>query len=108
LEQGPPPHVILVVGVNGTGKTTTIGKLAAAKPHDAGLSVTLGAGDTFRTAAIEQLKIWADRMGSAFVGTTRLARTQPGWPIRPMRPPKKTAPMLSSSIRQAGCKTKPS
>ncbi|GAB4355345.1 MAG: hypothetical protein Kow0026_14510 [Oricola sp.] len=62
------PHVILVVGVNGTGKTTTIGKLAA-KLRDAGLKVTLGAGDTFRAAAIEQLKIWADRTGSTFVGT---------------------------------------
>lgn len=62
------PHVVLVVGVNGTGKTTTIGKLAA-KLRDAGLKVTLGAGDTFRAAAIEQLKIWADRTGSTFVGT---------------------------------------
>jgi fused signal recognition particle receptor len=62
------PHVILVVGVNGTGKTTTIGKLAA-KLRAAGLKVTLGAGDTFRAAAIEQLKIWADRTGSTFVGT---------------------------------------
>lgn len=62
------PHVILVVGVNGTGKTTTIGKLAA-KLRTAGLSVTLGAGDTFRAAAIEQLKIWAERTGSQFVGT---------------------------------------
>lgn len=62
------PHVILVVGVNGTGKTTTIGKLAA-KLRAAGLSVTLGAGDTFRAAAIEQLRIWAERTGSAFVGT---------------------------------------
>ncbi|TCD13892.1 signal recognition particle-docking protein FtsY [Oricola cellulosilytica] len=62
------PHVILVVGVNGTGKTTTIGKLAA-KLRDAGLAVTLGAGDTFRAAAIEQLKIWAERTGSHFVAT---------------------------------------
>jgi fused signal recognition particle receptor len=62
------PHVVLVVGVNGTGKTTTIGKLAA-KLRDAGLKVTLGAGDTFRAAAIEQLKIWAERTGSTFVAT---------------------------------------
>ncbi|MCI5074968.1 signal recognition particle-docking protein FtsY [Oricola sp.] len=68
LDLSVKPHVILVVGVNGTGKTTTIGKLAA-KLRDAGLSVTLGAGDTFRAAAIEQLKIWADRTGSTFVGT---------------------------------------
>ncbi len=69
LDLSVRPHVILVVGVNGTGKTTTIGKLAA-KLREAGLSVTLGAGDTFRAAAIEQLKIWAERTGSAFVGTT--------------------------------------
>ncbi len=68
LDLSHRPHVILVVGVNGTGKTTTIGKLAA-KLRDAGLSVTLGAGDTFRAAAIEQLRIWAERTGSAFVGT---------------------------------------
>ncbi|WP_306117158.1 MULTISPECIES: signal recognition particle-docking protein FtsY [unclassified Roseitalea] len=69
LDLSHKPHVILVVGVNGTGKTTTIGKLAA-KLRAAGLSVTLGAGDTFRAAAIEQLKIWAERTGSQFVGTT--------------------------------------
>lgn len=68
LDLSYKPHVILVVGVNGTGKTTTIGKLAA-KLRDAGLKVTLGAGDTFRAAAIEQLKIWADRTGSEFVAT---------------------------------------
>ena len=56
------PHVVLVVGVNGSGKTTTIGKLA--KQHkDAGLMVTLAAGDTFRAAAVEQLKVWGDRTG---------------------------------------------
>ncbi|MGB7433072.1 MAG: signal recognition particle-docking protein FtsY [Ahrensia sp.] len=68
LDLSHKPHVILVVGVNGTGKTTTIGKLTA-KLRAAGLSVTLGAGDTFRAAAIEQLKIWADRSGATFVGT---------------------------------------
>ena len=62
------PHVVLVVGVNGTGKTTTIGKLAA-KLRDAGLKVTLGAGDTFRAAAIEQLKIWGERTGSPVVSS---------------------------------------
>ena len=68
LDLSHKPHVILVVGVNGTGKTTTIGKLAA-KLSGAGLKVTLAAGDTFRAAAIEQLKIWADRTGSDFIGT---------------------------------------
>ncbi|MDP9837413.1 fused signal recognition particle receptor [Neorhizobium huautlense] len=68
LDLDHKPHVILVVGVNGTGKTTTIGKLAA-KLSGSGLKVMLAAGDTFRAAAIEQLKIWADRTGSQFIGT---------------------------------------
>ena len=68
LDLSHKPHVILVVGVNGTGKTTTIGKLAA-KLSGSGLKVRLAAGDTFRAAAIEQLKIWADRTGSTFIGT---------------------------------------
>ena len=60
------PHVILVVGVNGTGKTTTIGKLAHQFIRD-GKSVMLAAGDTFRAAAIDQLKIWAGRVGADVV-----------------------------------------
>ncbi|MEM5470702.1 signal recognition particle-docking protein FtsY [Hoeflea sp. AS60] len=68
LDLSHKPHVILVVGVNGTGKTTTIGKLAA-KLSSGGLKVTLAAGDTFRAAAIEQLKIWGDRTGSKVVST---------------------------------------
>ena len=63
LDLEKKPHVILVVGVNGTGKTTTIGKLAA-KLTRGGLKVTLCAGDTFRAAAVEQLKIWGERTGS--------------------------------------------
>ena len=62
LSEGHKPHVILVVGVNGVGKTTTIGKLAAqfkAKGH----SVVLGAADTFRAAAVDQLKLWGERVG---------------------------------------------
>jgi fused signal recognition particle receptor len=68
LDLSHKPHVILVVGVNGTGKTTTIGKLAA-KLVSGGLSVTLAAGDTFRAAAIEQLKIWGERTGSPVVSS---------------------------------------
>ncbi|AKI03020.1 signal recognition particle-docking protein FtsY [Hoeflea sp. IMCC20628] len=68
LDLSHKPHVILVVGVNGTGKTTTIGKLAA-KLSSGGLKVMLAAGDTFRAAAIEQLKIWGDRTGSKVVST---------------------------------------
>ncbi len=56
------PHVILVLGVNGSGKTTTIGKLAA-RYLRSGKSVLLGAGDTFRAAATEQLEIWGERVG---------------------------------------------
>jgi fused signal recognition particle receptor len=76
---GPPPvldlhdhhpAVILVVGVNGTGKTTTIGKLAQ-KLREHGRSVTVGAADTFRAAAEEQLEIWASRAGARFVGGAR-------------------------------------
>lgn len=56
------PHVVLVVGVNGSGKTTTAAKLAALHRR-AGRSVILGAADTFRAAAVEQLKIWGERLG---------------------------------------------
>lgn len=68
LDLSHKPHVILVVGVNGTGKTTTIGKLAA-KLTDGGLSVMLAAGDTFRAAAIEQLKIWGERTKSPVIAS---------------------------------------
>jgi fused signal recognition particle receptor len=74
---GPPslalagePSVVLVVGVNGTGKTTTIGKLAR-KLRDHGRSVLVGAADTFRAAAEEQLEIWAQRAEADFVGSPR-------------------------------------
>ncbi len=74
---GPPtldlsarPAVLLVVGVNGTGKTTTIGKLAQ-KLREHGRSVLVGAADTFRAAAEEQLEIWAERAGADFVGAPR-------------------------------------
>ncbi len=63
---GENPYVVLTVGVNGTGKTTTIGKLAR-RFTDHGFTVTLAAADTFRAAAIEQLEIWADRAGAQIV-----------------------------------------
>ncbi|WP_413989899.1 signal recognition particle-docking protein FtsY [Labrys okinawensis] len=66
LDHSKKPFVLLMVGVNGSGKTTTIGKLAAKFSAD-GLKVTLAAGDTFRAAAIEQLKVWADRTRSPIV-----------------------------------------
>jgi fused signal recognition particle receptor len=61
------PTVILVTGVNGTGKTTTIGKIAWHLTHELGKSVLLAAGDTFRAAAVEQLSVWAERVGSEIV-----------------------------------------
>ena len=64
------PSVVLVVGVNGTGKTTTIGKLAA-KLSQHGRTIVVAAADTFRAAAEEQLEIWAERAGAEFVGSAR-------------------------------------
>jgi fused signal recognition particle receptor len=66
IDRGRKPFVILVAGVNGTGKTTTIGKLAKRFAGD-GLKVVLAAGDTFRAAAVEQLQIWGERAGSEVV-----------------------------------------
>jgi fused signal recognition particle receptor len=68
VQDDKKPFVILVAGVNGTGKTTTIGKLAK-RLGEEGAKVTLAAGDTFRAAAIEQLKVWAGRAGAEFVAT---------------------------------------
>ena len=70
LDLAHTPTVILVVGVNGTGKTTTIGKLAA-KLTERGRSVLVAAADTYRAAAEEQLEIWAQRAGADFVGSER-------------------------------------
>jgi fused signal recognition particle receptor len=72
LDLSSRPAVIMVVGVNGTGKTTTIGKLAAVLGGKLGLSVIVAAADTYRAAAIEQLETWADRAG------TEIVRGNPG------------------------------
>jgi fused signal recognition particle receptor len=66
LDPAKKPHVVLVVGVNGTGKTTTIGKLAQLY-KDEGKRVVLCAGDTFRAAAVEQLQIWGERTGAPVI-----------------------------------------
>ena len=66
IPQDKKPYVIMVVGVNGVGKTTTIGKLASQFKKQ-GLNVVLGAADTFRAAAIDQLQVWADRVGVPLV-----------------------------------------
>jgi fused signal recognition particle receptor len=67
LDLGAKPTVIMVVGVNGTGKTTTIGKLASVLAEQFGMEVIVAAADTYRAAAIEQLETWAERAGSDFV-----------------------------------------
>ena len=66
IDRALRPHVVLVVGVNGTGKTTTIGKLAQQYQRE-GLRPLLVAGDTFRAAAVEQLQVWGERTGAAVV-----------------------------------------
>ena len=66
LQESAKPTVVLVVGVNGSGKTTTIGKLAR-QYRDEGRKVVLAAGDTFRAAAVEQLKIWGQRTGATVI-----------------------------------------
>ena len=72
LDLGAGPAVIMVVGVNGTGKTTTIGKLASVLKERFGMSVIVAAADTYRAAAIEQLETWAERAG------TEIVRGNPG------------------------------
>jgi fused signal recognition particle receptor len=72
LDPALRPHVVLVVGVNGTGKTTTIGKLAQ-QYHDEGKRAVLVAGDTFRAAAVEQLQIWGQRTGAPVIAGGRNA-----------------------------------
>lgn len=63
---GPRPYVVMFIGVNGSGKTTTLGKIAA-DLKARGARVLVAAGDTFRAAAVEQLKVWADRAGVDFI-----------------------------------------
>jgi len=64
--EGPKPRIVLFVGVNGSGKTTTIGKIAS-KLSAQGADIVIAAGDTFRAAAVEQLKIWAERANARFI-----------------------------------------
>jgi fused signal recognition particle receptor len=67
IDLTPKPTVILVAGVNGTGKTTTVGKLAWHLSKELGQTVVVGAADTFRAAGVEQLEVWAQRAGAGFV-----------------------------------------
>ncbi len=72
LDPARKPHVVLVVGVNGSGKTTTIGKMAQAF-HEQGKHAMMAAGDTFRAAAVEQLQIWGERTGTPVIAGARNA-----------------------------------
>jgi fused signal recognition particle receptor len=75
IDRNAKPFVVLIIGVNGSGKTTSIGKLAT-QLHSQGLKIMLAAGDTFRAAAIEQLGVWAERSGSLLVA--QAAGADPG------------------------------
>jgi fused signal recognition particle receptor len=77
IEPGRAPHVVLVVGVNGTGKTTTIAKLGQQYRRQ-GLKVMFAAGDTFRAAAVEQLQIWGERTGCPVVAPTKMGADAAG------------------------------
>ncbi len=92
----------MVAGVNGCGKTTSIAKLTHMFQAD-GKRVILGAADTFRAAAVEQLTIWAGRLGARSSPAPRAA-IRPAWPIARSPEPLKPAPTCASSIRPAGCK----
>ena len=84
--------VLLVVGVNGVGKTTTIGKLAA-QYHQQGKKVILAAADTFRAAAVEQLAEWARRAGVDMISQGKV-RTLPAWYMMPYSLPKQNRPIF--------------
>ena len=98
------PSVVLVVGVNGVGKTTTIGKLAAQLKKE-GNRVLLSAADTFRAAAADQLTVWAQRAG-VDSSNTRRDPIPPPWCSTPFRRRRPAARTLSSSTPPAACTTK--
>ncbi len=107
IDAAQKPFVILVVGVNGSGKTTTIGKLAA-KLSAEGRKVMMAAGDTFRAAAIEQLKVWGERTRSPVI--SRRAGLGFGEPClqRADRGEGAEASTCCWSIPPAACRTRPS
>lgn len=98
------PSVVLVVGVNGVGKTTTIGKLASQLKKE-GNRVLLSAADTFRAAAADQLTVWA-RAPAWRSSSTRRALTLPPWCSTPFRRQRRAAWMSSSSTPPAACTTR--
>ncbi len=92
-----------MVGVNGTGKTTTIGKIAWHLSREFGLSVVLAAGDTYRAAAAEQLAEWAERAGADLVRSEAGRPTPARSPTTRSTPPAPAAPTSSSSTPPAAC-----
>lgn len=105
LPHADKPSVLLVVGVNGTGKTTTVGKLARVLVAD-GRRVVLGAADTFRAAAADQLQSWASRVGAQVVRGAEGA-DPPRWRSTPSTSASKPVPTWSSSIPQGACTPRP-
>lgn len=105
IPEDKKPYVIMVVGVNGVGKTTTIGKLAHRFKQN-GLSVYLGAADTFRAAAVEQLSIWGERVGVPVI-KQKWGRTPPRWHSIPSARQKQIMPMWLLSIPQGDFIPKP-
>ena len=91
----------MMVGVNGTGKTTTIGKIAWHLSKEFGLSVVLAAADTYRAAAAEQLAEWAERAGAELVRSASRAATPAPSPTTRSPPPAPAAPTWSSSTPPA-------
>ena len=106
VEDGKKPFVILVAGVNGTGKTTTIGKLAKRLAEE-GAKVMLAAGDTFRAAAIEQLRIWAGAGRRGICGH-QAGRRRGGPGLRGAgESPSQWQPTFFSSTPRDVCRTRP-
>jgi len=99
------PAVVLVIGVNGVGKTTTIGKVATQLVRE-GRKVLLVAGDTFRAAAADQLEIWAGRSGATSSASMKV-QILPLWSSTVFRQPRPEIPKSFSSIPQAACITRP-
>ena len=105
IDAGKKPFVILMVGVNGAGKTTTIGKLAAKLGPRAAASM-LAAGDTFRAAAIEQLKVWGERAGAPVIARPPGADAA-GLAFDALQEAKREGTDVLLSTPPAGCRTRP-
>ncbi len=103
---GGEAAVVLFVGINGTGKTTTVGKLAK-EATDAGRAVILGSADTFRAAAIEQLEVWARRAERARWSPASAGAIRRACATTPSSAPRATAPTSCSSTRPGACTRRP-